>query len=291
MSTKPSSVSAYQKQIVSDLLEKGIYSVNFSEKIDCAEVCSKFQSLINRRDINYPRKPIVQIDTMDEAKLSEFHSTIGDAENRISQQDFLGGEPVWRDLVPFVTAKHPLLQIPEIVPFVFDQEIQDIASSFLGGEAKVGYVKLKKSYANKLGLRSYNHVFHKDDNGKKILKTLTYLKSVVADFGGGFTYVCGSKSYVDQASQYYYTDHEVKASFEPGNIVEMVGTAGTTIFADTKGLHKEGRAQKDDRWILIINYVLEEEYDGTGTRQVISKALYDTLDLRSKEMCAYINRQ
>ena len=63
-----------------------------------------------------------------------------------------------------------MLQIPEIIPFILSSETQDIASSYLGGNAKIGYVKIKKSYANKLAVRTYRNHVYIDDNEDKILK-------------------------------------------------------------------------------------------------------------------------
>ena len=52
----------------------------------------------------------------------------------------------------------------------------------------------------------------------------------------------------------------------------------TCIICDTKGLHKEGKAKKEDRYSVIINYTLEEEYNGTRGRQKILKRDYMKLN-------------
>jgi len=95
---------------------------------------------------------------------------------------FKAGEQVWRNMTPLVTIKDPLYNIKSLSQIIFNRNVYEIASSYLGEKARIGFVKVKKSYQT--NNFSYNQIYHRDDNGNKILKLLIYLDDVSAAGGG-----------------------------------------------------------------------------------------------------------
>ena len=178
-------------------------------------------------------------------------------------------------------------------PFILDEETRKLPCTYLGGKPKISYVKIKKSYANDLNVRTYNHVYHIDDNAGKILKTLTYLKDVSPRIGGGFHYVANSKARDFGPDRVYFTDEEVQQFFPREDIVEFSGPAGLTMFADTVGayIRGDGRRTYVTAGLMIVNYVLEEEYGGTRPRQIMTKEAHEALNARQRAMCEFIDVQ
>ena len=70
-------------------------------------------------------------------------------------------------------------------------------------------------------------------------------------------------------------------------IQECTGPAGTCVFADTLGLHREGTATTQDRYATLINYVLEPEYGGDGAKQLVSKQIFDQLGQERGRMARF----
>ena len=276
---------------IAELIRKDgvvIYENISLEKINFAKIRDEIQKSINERKIYYPKTSIDLSERMksneDLKKLYEKQSING--ESNIPRIAYDSGEEVWRNITPLITIKDPLFNIKSISKIVFDKNIYDIAYSYLGEKPKIGFVKIKKSY--KTTNYSYNQIYHRDDNSKKILKLLVYL-DCVSNIGGGFTYV--KKSLIRENNDIYYDEDFILKRYGSENIVNFYGKTGLSMLADTNGIHKEGISQDKDRLILIINFVTEEEYFGERFRQLIDFHTFNQLDKTFKDMCQYMNIQ
>jgi hypothetical protein len=70
-------------------------------------------------------------------------------------------------------------------------------------------------------------------------------------------------------------------------IVPILAERGSVLFADTLGYHKGLKSKKKDRYVLYVNYVVEEEYGGKGLKQKISSNLLQ--NIKNKELFDFFN--
>lgn len=278
------------QSIIEKIKKTGFYTLDINKLIDIPKVRMEFEDLIKSRKINIPRTPIQINKELNKSNLNQHHETESGKNYSIDIEDFEAGEDAYRDKVVHVTAKDPLIQIPSLTDFVFSSFVQDIADEYLDGEAALGYAKVKKSYANQLTSRSYNHKFHIDDNASKILKFIFYLNDVGTG-GGAFHYVKGS--HLDNEFRHRnlvtFEDTEIANFFGKAKIHELKGKAGTCIICDTIGIHKEGFAIETDRYSVIVNYVLEPEYGGSRRPQIINYDCVMSLPEKNKRIAKFLD--
>ena len=89
--------------------------------------------------------------------------------------------------------------------------------------------------------------------------------------------------------QITFEDDDVKSRFGAEAIQECIGPAGTCVFADTLGLHREGTATMQDRYATLINYVLEPEYGGGGAKQLVSKQTINQLGQKKGRLARFFD--
>lgn len=266
------------QKIIADLRRHGISIWSIKDLLSPSEMILDVDRLIATAKVNIPRYTNDSIQSLNRSNLDAHHTKMAGSDNLVPQNVFERGENAYRNDVVHVTVTNPLIDVPKVNKVVFSDLVQQVADGYLKGEAAVGYVKIKKSYANKQKFRSTNHQFHIDDNAPKILKVLFYMNDVKTG-GGAFQFVRGSHRVdnIQNGEQITFEDDEVKFRFGAEAIQECIGPAGTCVFADTLGLHREGTATMQDRYATLINYVLEPEYGGDGAKQLISKQIISQL--------------
>ena len=198
----------------------------------------------------------------------------------LNENDFKKGTNFLRNLTNGISINDPLLNIPEIFEIISDPILINYAKKYLNSKKiNLGFVKLRRFFSNDLPLFDTNY-FHTDDNSSKILKCIVYLNDINNADDGAFCYVKNSHKTSMPLSDdyknigtYARTDDQIEHFYGEDSIVPILGQAGTAIFADTLGYHKGLKPVSNDRYVLYINYVLEEEYDGKGLKQKISKNL------------------
>ena len=182
----------------------------------------------------------------------------------------------YKDLTNGRSVTDPLYNIPEILDFATSDTIIEYAQNYLGSKlVKIGFIKLRRFFTNNNKEFDTNY-FHYDDNSKKLFKSIIHLSDIESEEDGPFVYVKGShqkkinESNKNTINKYMRTDDEIQQFYGQENIVNCLGKKGSVILADTLGYHKGTKNTSKDRYVLYINYVLEEEYSGTGLRQKIS---------------------
>ena len=256
-------------------------------KSDFSKICTDTQSAIDQKKIYIPTKPI-DINSLvkfSEEEMKAFQDQVIKT-NKISNETLNAGEKVWRKEVPSVTVKNPLYNLQSIKDIVFNENIFNIASLFLGGSAKITFVKVKKSYAN-LNIYASDQKYHSDDNSHNFLKIIIYLNDIGVE-DGGFHYVKNTRADVRLGEYTYYNDIDVSLKYPKENIINFTGKAGSAMFADTLGIHKGGKPTNKDRFALFLNFGLEREYEGSQNDQAIKKELYESLNHSQKEMCEFM---
>ena len=120
--------------------------------------------------------------------------------------------------------------------------------------------------------------------------------SEVGKNDGGFNYVMKSHSLslfdeqvLGMPEQVYWSESELLKLFPKEHLIEVYGSAGDMIFADTKGIHKEGNATENDRMVIIANFVLEEEYSGKVVRQKVNEENFANLTSAQQQALQYFD--
>jgi hypothetical protein len=207
----------------------------------------------------------------------------------LKEDDLNKGVNFYRNLTSGISINDPLLNIYEIYQIVTDHNILNLARQYLNSaKIHLGFVKLRRFFCNNLPDFDTNY-FHYDDNCDKILKCIVYLNDIINPNDGAFVYVKNShlnpmpcKEEGGYMGKYARTDQEIKSFYGEDSVIPILGEAGTALFADTLGYHKGLKSKNKDRYVLYINYVLEEEYGGKGLKQKISKDLLK--DNNTKEL-------
>jgi hypothetical protein len=273
-------------EIVGALKKYGCCKYYKFTKVDCQSIVTEIQSAINKNNVYLPQLP-TKIDILKAStkkEMEEYQALM--STRRISTKTLSEGEDVWRKKVPLVTIKDPLYNLKIIPHLVLNEEVSKIASNFLGGPAKITFIKVKKTYGNK-NIFSSDQRYHHDDNSDNFIKVIIYLSNVEAG-DGAFHYVKNSKADYSSGG-YYISDSDVSSRYPKENILEFTGKAGSAIFADTLGLHKAGISSGKDRFALLVSYGLEREYNGHGKDQVIKKELYESLSPNQKKLCEFMD--
>ena len=246
--------------IVFCLEESGVVDISAQRLLHpaiCDVVRLRCQTFINeRRQVNKP-SVIRRAQMESESVLSDFHMAYGTGQFQISDDLWALGEEAWRSQVSHCTFNNPLINFPEILSIFKNRRLITAVSKYLGGEAKLGYAKVKKSYANDLEFKSFNHLFHVDDNTESgIVKLIMYLDRVESTLDGAFQYVRGSQK--QKKDKFYFDTSEIV----PESVHTLTGPAGTACLMDATGIHKENAAINTDRWVLICNFVVDRELYG-----------------------------
>jgi hypothetical protein len=105
-----------------------------------------------------------------------------------------------------------------------------------------------------LGAAKQSQLWHRDHEDRLILKCFVYLADV-DETTGPFTYALGShpKGHVpavewfDERGVRRTTDEQMARSVPRSRWRSATGSAGTIIFADTRGYHKGGHVQRGSR--------------------------------------------
>ena len=81
---------------------------------------------------------------------------------------------------------------------------------------------------------------------------------------------------------------EIISHYGEQRIIDIYAKAGDVIFANTLGIHKGEKPKSLDRNICFINFVIEEEYGGSGIKLKIPKKYYNYLSPEAKEFGEYL---
>ena len=196
------------------------------------------------------------------------------------------GDKSYRELSLGQSLIEPLLNVPEIFDLIVNDEILGCVKEYFSSDmVKIGYVKVRRFYANEVPDFDTNN-FHIDDNSQNLIKAIIYLNDITSIDDGVFCYVPGSQknpileeSFSD-IHPYVRSDEQILQYYGVKSVKKIFGPRGTTVLADTLGYHKGYKTRTRDRTVLYVNYVLEEEYNGTGIRQqVLKKSLHKRPEL------------
>lgn len=155
--------------------------------------------------------------------------------------------------------KQPFIECPSTVDICLDERIISIVYQYLGFYPTIINANIKRNYPSPIPI-SGTQYFHRDPESKKFLKLFVYLDDVDMDTGP-FTYVATSHVNRDMRLDHNERHRDDMVAFCYGNekIKSFLGQKGTTILADTSGLHKGLLQKTKQRTMLTCYYVVNWE--------------------------------
>jgi hypothetical protein len=201
----------------------------------------------------------------------------------LEPREIEAGPDQYRARTNAVSVSEPLVRCPTTVRVALDERNIVLATAYFQCPAAVSGVDLRWSFANDLPPYGDHFFFHSDPNSPRILKFLCYLNDVDAE-GGPFVYVRGSQRdrFRGWTSKYLWTRDELARQYGDDRIVECTARVGDVVIADTTGFHSGVKTRARDRGILIVNYVIHEEFDGRHPWLEVPAAALDDLSERQR---------
>ncbi len=202
--------------------------------------------------------------------------------------ELLKGQDYFRQHTNYVSVNDPLLNYPSTIKAAFAECLIDIATLYLKCIPAIGSLNLRKSFANNLPEFDTLY-FHSDLNSPKFLKFFFYLNDVDEN-GGPFCYVKGShkKKFRGWKRKYRWTFEEICTIYGKERIINLTADLGDLIVANTTGFHRGTKVRTNDRVMLTVDYVIQEEFGGKSPRFKLLRADYESLSSKQKAAADFL---
>jgi hypothetical protein len=196
---------------------------------------------------------------------------------RLTDDEIARGPVHCRDLTNHLDLVDPLVTCPAILDIALSDWLLDLAAAYYDSFPAFTYVKLRTSFANRLPELD-TQLFHADGNSRRMLKAFVYLNDVTEE-GGPFCYVKGSHRTRfpgwDAANR--WTLDDMIRHYGADAVWPVTASMGDLVLADTTGFHRGNKPTRHDRAIIILNYLLHEEYGGGGDTTGVTERTYRAL--------------
>tara|TARA_Y100000310_G_scaffold274753_1_gene290973 strand:- start:5368 stop:6228 length:861 start_codon:yes stop_codon:yes gene_type:complete len=206
----------------------------------------------------------------------------------LNETHFSKGLPYYRNLTNGRSILQPFINLPTTCKILENYPFHEISSQYFEKKSKLGFTKVRRHFVNNLPRFDTNY-FHIDDNCKDLLKGVMFLNDVDMD-GGPFVFVPGSQNNPvpsSEGTKWSRTDEEVEEYYGKDAIVYATAKKGDVVFANTVGIHKGNKPISQDRNIFFFNFVLEPEYNGTGSKLKLKRENYNQLDSQQKDFVEF----
>ena len=186
----------------------------------------------------------------------------------------------------------PFLNISEILPFVFNDFIVDIAGAYLNCMPSLSTCNLRKSFINNLP-EGGTQIYHIDPNSPRFLKFFIYLNDVDLE-GGPFCYVEGSHTKkfkingVNWNSQYSWNLDSINQIYGQDKVKYLTAKKGDLLVADTNGWHRGTKPINSERTMLTLDYACHPEFFDINQTFQMKKSDFDNLDTKYKPLCDFL---
>lgn len=153
----------------------------------------------------------------------------------------------------------PLINSPEIIPYVFNDYSLKIALSYMKCYPAIGTLNFRKSFVNDLEEEGVQ-MFHIDPNSPRFLKFFLYLNDV-DEQGGPFCIVEGSNhsKHHDRYEHHRWSEEEIIKHYGKDSIKQITANKGDMIVASTSCYHRGVKCISNERTMLTLNYVIHPE--------------------------------
>lgn len=197
---------------------------------------------------------------------------------RLSADDLKKGPAYLRTVTSMLQADQPLLLYPELLGVGLDPRILDVAAEYLGCLPSLGFVKMRKSL-----IAPFTPVdtewFHVDGNSSRMVKALVFIDDA-DEVAAAHEFVRGTHAKDGMGLDPYarFTEDDVKRRFGRDSIYRHFAHAGDIVIEDTTGLHRAVKPITRERYLVIFNYVVHEEYGGGGPKVRVRRRDVQALD-------------
>lgn len=153
----------------------------------------------------------------------------------------------------------PLINSPEIIPYVFNDYSLKIALSYMKCYPAIGTLNFRKSFVNDLEEEGVQ-MFHIDPNSPRFLKFFLYLNDV-DEQGGPFCIVEGSNhsKHHNRYEYHRWPEEEIIKHYGKNSIKQITANKGDMIVASTSCYHRGVKCISNERTMLTLNYVIHPE--------------------------------
>ena len=192
----------------------------------------------------------------------------------------------------YIQVLQPFLNVPEILPFVFNDFIIDIAGAYLDCMPVLSTCNLRKSFVTNLPAGG-TQIYHSDPNSPRFLKFFVYLNDVDIN-GGPFCYVEGSHTKKFEINgynwnqQYNWELNDIHQIYGEDKVKYLTAKKGDLLIADTNGWHRGTKPIDSERTMLTLDYACHPEFFDVNQTFQMRKTDFDTLDSKYKPLCDYL---
>jgi len=192
----------------------------------------------------------------------------------------------------YIQVFQPFLNVPEILPFVFNDFIIDIAGAYLDCMPMLSTCNLRKSFVTNLPAGG-TQIYHSDPNSPRFLKFFVYLNDVDIN-GGPFCYVEGSHTKKFEINgynwnrQYNWELNDIHQLYGADKVKYLTAKKGDLLIADTNGWHRGTKPIDNERTMLTLDYACHPEFFDVNQTFQMRKSDFDTLDIKYKPLCDFL---
>lgn len=186
----------------------------------------------------------------------------------------------------------PFLNTSEILPFVFNDFIIDIAGAYLDCLPALSTCNLRKSFVNNLP-EGGTQIYHVDPNSPRFLKFFIYLNDVDIN-GGPFCYVEGSHTKkfeingMNWNAQYNWDLNFINQVYGVDKVKYLTAKKGDLLVADTNGWHRGIKPTHSERTMLTLDYACHPEFFNIEQTFQFKKSDFDNLNSNHKHLCDFL---
>ena len=161
-----------------------------------------------------------------------------------------------------IKIKEPLLSVPEIYEILKKPIFHHLAKKFFNSEkVRITSLNLRKSMVS-TNQANGTELYHTDRTSLKPLKIFCYLNDVDID-GGPTVIIKNSSNLLNRplASFFNYrlSDKTINSYYKKKDIIYLTSNSGTVQIANTSCIHKGLQPEKNDRYMLTINFGTHKE--------------------------------
>lgn len=183
------------------------------------------------------------------------------------------------------------ITIKEVLPFLTNDLIIDIAGAYLGSYPAFCALGLRKEFLNRN--EGGTQMFHVDPNSPKFLKFFIYLKDVPDNT---HSYVEGShrKKFAGWEHPYRQPTEKIVEIYGKDKVKHFITKKGDLLMADTNGFHRgtkptqSGPEGSFGKQVCTIQYECHPDYFNPNGFSFMPRSLFQTIDSKYKNIFDYI---
>ena len=179
------------------------------------------------------------------------------ADSKDSPQNYLQDLTDIETKTPTISIKDPLVNIEELLPLVFHEEVISKVTAYFNTLPMVTFVKIVKHFPNEL--QSSVNDWHIDGppgavGSPKLIKVIYYLDDIDQIEKGPYCYVEGSHQDRIEYNKRSFSNNEILEYYGKEKIKPALGNIGDVVFTRGEITHKAGKPTSQSRTLIIINY-------------------------------------